>query len=49
MPIYLDLDNVNETGEVLVIGNVEGDGVELKQRSDNILTNEGIQGLKNFL
>jgi hypothetical protein len=42
MPIYLDLDNVNETGEVVIVGNIEGDGIETKQRSFNIRTNDGM-------
>lgn len=49
MPIYMDLDNVNETGEVLIVGNIEGDGIETMQRSFNIRTNDGQQKLEEFL
>lgn len=49
MPIYMNLDNVNETGEVLIVGNVEGDGIDTMQRSFNIRTNSGIQALEDFL
>lgn len=45
MPIYLDLDNVNETGEVLIVGNVQGDGIETKQRSYNIRVPESLNEL----
>lgn len=49
MPIYVDLDYVNETGEVKIVGNIEGDGVETRERIYNINTNDGIAQLEEFL
>ena len=49
MPIYMDLDNVNETGEVVIVGNIEGDGIETKERRYNIRSEEGRQNLLEFL
>jgi len=45
----MDLDNVNETGEVKIVGNIEGDGIDTKQRTFNIRTNEGVADLEAFL
>lgn len=49
MQIYMDLDNVNETGEVIIVGNIIGDGIDTQQRSFNINTRDGIQKLQEFL